>query len=130
MAAARLHRETTRTRGILACHSAFSEKGSSRNGCLYQRGRTRSQHFVGNAHCTAEVVAVRLARGAVTQTANRPSEVTMTPETCVDCGATPPQADTSYSAIGHGWRVQARETPGARVMEWRCAGCWKARRAK
>src|ERR1700681_4442581 len=32
-------------------------------------------------------------------------KVTMKPETCVDCGATPPHADTSYTAIGQGWRV-------------------------
>jgi hypothetical protein len=54
----------------------------------------------------------------------------MKPETCVGCGATPPQADTSYTAIGHGWRVQAREAGGATVIEWHCAACWNAKRAK
>jgi hypothetical protein len=53
----------------------------------------------------------------------------MKPETCVTCGATPPQADTSYTAIGHGWRVLAREAAGATIIEWHCGACWRAKRA-
>jgi hypothetical protein len=53
----------------------------------------------------------------------------MKPETCVDCGASPPPADTSYTVIGHGWRIQVRETPLGTVREWRCATCWKNARA-
>jgi hypothetical protein len=52
----------------------------------------------------------------------------MKPETCVGCGATAPEADTSYTAIGHGWRVQARNTPEGPELEWRCGPCWKAAR--
>jgi hypothetical protein len=53
----------------------------------------------------------------------------MKPETCVGCGATPPQAETSYTAIGHGWRVQARQEGGGTIVEWHCAECWRAKRA-
>ena len=54
----------------------------------------------------------------------------MKPDVCIDCGAAAPDADTSYTAIGHGWRVFARETRGRTVHEWRCATCWGKKRAR
>ena len=53
----------------------------------------------------------------------------MKPDTCVDCGASAPPAETSYTAIGHGWRINARTAEGDTVLEWRCSPCWKAARA-
>jgi hypothetical protein len=54
----------------------------------------------------------------------------MKPETCIDCAAPAPDADTSYTAIGHGWRVHARPSDGGTVHEWRCGPCWKKKRSE
>lgn len=53
----------------------------------------------------------------------------MKPDVCMGCGVSAPDGDTSYTAIGHGWRVFAREVRGRTVLEWHCAMCWRKKRA-
>jgi len=44
---------------------------------------------------------------------------------CCECAARAPDAETSYTVIGAGWRISKRETPDGLVVEWRCRACWR-----
>ncbi len=47
--------------------------------------------------------------------------------TCIDCGASAPNTDTTYTLISatFGWRLTRRVMPdGSRGVEWRCPACW------
>jgi hypothetical protein len=49
--------------------------------------------------------------------------------TCIDCGITAPDANSTYTLISatHGWRLTRRVlADGTRGVEWRCPGCWTA----
>jgi hypothetical protein len=51
----------------------------------------------------------------------------MTTQICVDCGSDSPQAGTSNTLSGLGWRLHRHaDDTGAVVFDWRCPGCWKA----
>ena len=47
------------------------------------------------------------------------------PVFCSDCAARAPDAETSYTVIGAGWRLSKRETPEGICVEWRCKDCWR-----
>lgn len=49
--------------------------------------------------------------------------------TCIDCGTSAPNTDTSYTLISatFGWRLSRRVlADGTRAVEWRCPNCWNA----
>jgi len=47
------------------------------------------------------------------------------PVFCTDCAARAPDAETSYTVIGAGWRLSKRQTPDGILVEWRCKECWR-----
>jgi hypothetical protein len=52
--------------------------------------------------------------------------------TCIDCGASAPDTDTSYTLISatFGWRLTRRVgADGSRIVEWRCPKCWNTHKA-
>jgi hypothetical protein len=55
------------------------------------------------------------------------------PPHCVECGAVAPPTETAHTLIGppHGWRLTRTPTDeGQELLEWRCAECWRQRKAR
>ena len=62
-----------------------------------------------------------------------PKNESVVAQKCVDCGAVSPPAHTNYTLISakHGWRLSfVTDKDGRKVGQWRCPGCWNARKPK